>query len=786
MRLDSDKSREFLNKYACNLELKIKKSLTNEDIYEKLLELGEFSYVVPNVVLEIVEFLAFKEIFPVEARKGSYVGDLGKSHNDLIIQGVNLLETIRYRRAREVLNLLVTIKNRYKNESINKKVIEGIKKIAEYNYHIISNDQIGLSIQGILLDEVEAWGTKKQLKELEIVDVIVKQILSLDYVGWERKSVNTYTHLTGSISANEFLIKMRKKVRKLILEIYNDVDKNELLKRINVIKMFSGLFRLPMNARDDATKEMILDDLKFVLREYEKIVFPDGNEMKLEFPIIREMENQLLFFRRNKEDYNVSEINQFVKKIYRNEDYKKYLTFIRDKYDMYSDLEDSFSQDDLKRRENEYFNELSEGNLDDLIYFVKEVYSLKEIIEDWHFEPLINFVVKICAEKDGKFVNKFIELIKDDIHLFSRFISAILLGLRNRDDLSLWYKYAEVVQKIKDINSIVVILSLQKNLEKVTEKDIGIIKNILDMEDSPVNWHRNILMDLLWRLRSRGIDMDQYIIKEFKKIPENDYVHLLAISFRIKDEDSKPISEILRKFLFAKIIEVNQIEFHLEVILKELVRDDCEGVLNVFFSRIEHIQKIDEEAKTAQEKLEERYSAIPFNKTNRELYLAIAACDNYVENVVEFVEKVDNGYLFFVSELIKLIGGEKHNEIIKYFIDKGDLDNLKVAYSLLSNFGEPDFNLCLEIVSKTEDEDLLGFIENKMISGAGVYSGDDGMIKIYKDKKHRILKMMDESRSKKIKAYCEKLVSSLDKSIVVEEKRVKEDRRLRQIEFDSE
>ena len=87
----------------------------------------------------------------------------GKTHKDLIIKCLELLEDIRYFKPDEVLQLLSNL-SLNNDKDIRAKALEITKKFAEYNYNVLKKSEIGYGAQRKILDFILAWSRKDRLK----------------------------------------------------------------------------------------------------------------------------------------------------------------------------------------------------------------------------------------------------------------------------------------------------------------------------------------------------------------------------------------------------------------------------------------------------------------------------------------------------------------------------------------------------------------------------------------------------------------------------------------------
>lgn len=210
MELNNPKADAYLVNVANNIFADIKKSKDNESLFESLHLLGEFVYKVPKETIKIVQYIIEEEPKPVKLYKSPHGELKGKSHKDLVLKCIDLLEHIRYIAQDEVLKLAVKF-SLHEDSEVKNKALEIAKKFSQYNYNILTKSKMGYSIQRKILDFILAWHNDKQLQYIDFIETTVKELLSSSVEGSEMTKEDTLTMHFGVVSPTGFLKKFAGK-----------------------------------------------------------------------------------------------------------------------------------------------------------------------------------------------------------------------------------------------------------------------------------------------------------------------------------------------------------------------------------------------------------------------------------------------------------------------------------------------------------------------------------------------------------------------------------------------
>jgi len=230
----------------------------NDDIYVNLELLEEYIYRVPNDALIIIKALINnKNPLKPKTRIIKGWGEVkGKSHNDLIIKCIELLDKIRYLELKNTFSLLIKLST-YQDQSIQSKAKESLKNIASYNLYVLK--RIGYKPQIFLLKEVEKWSNRKLIHHCMALLEITDELLSPSFEGHSMKDYKTFSIQFGALKVSNGLKGIRERTIILLKKLYLLTE--DLKQKQKIIQTLQEVTRLPDRGGYDKDMEnMVLDN----------------------------------------------------------------------------------------------------------------------------------------------------------------------------------------------------------------------------------------------------------------------------------------------------------------------------------------------------------------------------------------------------------------------------------------------------------------------------------------------------------------------------------------------
>ena len=246
--------------------------------------------------------------------------------------------------------------------------------------------------------------------------------------------------------------------------------------------------------------------------------------------------------------------------------------------------------------------------------------------------------------------------------------------------------------------------------------------------------------------------------------------------------DIKELHPETIEFLKEKMVEIPDIDWHVQGLLLEIGEIyGLEPVLDVFIRRIRKDEKKKE--KDGRRITDKRYEVIPYH-FNPGLSKFIVEHPAYIKIAGDWVSKMTADwsiYNWHVSHLFQRLG-KGFDEILSSLIEKGDDDSLLKAARAMHSIDGTNFELCIEIIRKTDNKRILSQIDSNMYT-TGVVSGEYGLAEAY-ESKAKMLEKYKTDESEQVKKFADRMAKSFLDSAKRERQRADEEKQLRKIEFE--
>lgn len=798
MGLDNPKADKLLIKFAQDIFVDIKKSKDNESILEALDLINEFVYKAPKETIKIVNYIFEKKPTPPTIHKSKFGEFDGKSHKDLVLKGIELLDHIRYIVPDEVLKLVARL-SLDEDSAIKGKALEVVKKFSQYDYNVLTKSKLGYSVQRKALDFILKWSRKEQLLHIDFAEIVLREILSPSFEGTTSglndQSQYTITMHSGVVSPTDFLKKMRREAIDLTYELYKASDDPKL--KLKLIGVFDEASRTPGNVLygDDVT-QMIVDDLKYIAGIYRKIIFGEGAKMTDDLGVVAMIEERLYWINRS-EKRKVEESEKLRGDILHDELYHLFRLLVGDPV-TYQEQEGWDTAEKTRNEEiDEVVKSIKKDKLDEWFGKLNKIAGQHILVEEWKFNPFKGFLRKL-SEKKPQIANEILEKAFDENSPIKHFTSSFLDGFRTGTHFEIWDKYISQIIKSEDtalVTAIAFSLNLppESDLKKlVRERDINILGKITRKTgefDFLKKTDDRVLQYALFNTLSRNFirspkKIEPLLVEEIKSHPKylNIFFSELSMVMHRKWIEIKKLSKKTIEFLKEKMIELPDVDWHVQGLLLEIgERDELEPVLDVFMARIQKDAK--KKKKEGRRLGSERYEVIPYH-FNPGLSKFIVEHPDYIKIAGEWITKMTTDwsiYNWHVSHLFQRLG-KGFDEILSALIQKGDEDSLLKAARVMHSIDGTNFELCVDIVRKTDNKRILSQIDSNMYT-TGVVSGEYGLAEAY-ESKAKMLEKYKTDENERVKKFADRMIGSFLNSAKRERQRADEEKQLRKIEFE--
>ncbi|MCE5249210.1 hypothetical protein LLG96_03220, partial [bacterium] len=450
----------------------------------------------------------------------------------------------------------------------------------------------------------------------------------------------------------------------------------------------------------------------------------------------------------------------------------------------------------LRNEIENLLNDCTVDKVDKWITYLNKIADQQKIIDDWKFQNFKSFLQKIANIKP-ELADKILSDAFEQNKNLKNYTRYFLDGFRNANQLKLWDKY---VKKIIDTNSIQLTSSIVYSLylpegsdlvNKIRKKDIDLLEDIVkqkgkfsylqDKMDYEI--HYAIINSLARNHATNSQRMEHLIVQEISQNPHYLKLYFQQLPYVIwkKRFNIQTLSSDTIEFLKQKMIELTDIDWHIQEILIAIgKRDGIQAVMDIFLNRInKDVESKEKHGFT----IDERYEAIPYH-INPELCNFITQHPDFKEIAGKWIENMTvklSVYNFHISHFMQEIG-IGFNEILKSLIEKGDEDSLMKAVLVMHSIEGVNFDMCIEIVRRTDNEQILRKVSVNMYS-TGIVSGEYGIANAYEGKAKELKKYKDDE-NEHVRKFAKRMIKSFRDSAKRERKRADEEMQLRKIEFE--
>ena len=230
------------------------------------------------------------------------------------------------------------------------------------------------------------------------------------------------------------------------------------------------------------------------------------------------------------------------------------------------------------------------------------------------------------------------------------------------------------------------------------------------------------------------------------------------------------------------LIRLPNLEWHSEELLVVLGKLNINNIFDIFYGRMEYDEKRNKKRKNVLD-YSDRYDAIPYD-INPDLKKFVSTHPDTPSILQRWLSKTTtewSTYNWNVGHLIQRIGVSLQT-IIQPLIEKGDEKSLKKAVLLMSPFNGTDVDLCMSIIGKTDNKEIISHLRGQFFS-TGVVSGEYGIAEAHEAMAKRIENFKNDSNPR-ISAFAEKTIKELNESAIRERKQSDEEKQLRKLNFE--
>jgi len=798
LALNNKKADEYLAKIASGIFKEIERIDDNNQIAELLDALAEFVYKVPNQTIAIVEYVVSHPLDPkvIKSPFGEYKG---KNYTEVIVKAVEIIDRIRYIHPDGVLPLLARLTLSDKKE-ISTKTQEVLKHFVKYDFNVLTKSKIGYGAQRKALDFVLAWTQEEQLRHVDFVETVLKELLSSSVEG-TTSGLNdnadyTLTMHFGVVDPSNFLKKIRREVIDLTYELYKAAEDSKL--KLKLVSIFDETSRTPSNVLyGDDVVQMIVNDLKYLASIYRRIIFGEKGKMTEHLGIVATIEERLYWINKS-EKRRIEELEELRRDILQDELYKLFRLLVGDPI-TYRE-EEGWDEAESKRSKaiDARIEEINDSNLVEWINTLNKITEQIGLVAEWQFSPFRMFLRKLAIRKPD-IASTILNDALDNNKPIKNLATNILDGFRDAGRLDLWDAVVEKIVEKQESNLVsAIIYSLNISREEVDlskeirEQDLVLLEDIVrqtgrfvflaNQKENNLVLQYAIINTLTRNFKRDPARIETLILEMIRKNQGRKDFLIKELEFGIVrgEVDYSEFSRDGINLLKSSLVELDNLDWDAQGLLLNLGKKDVRIIFDVFWNRIEK----DAKKRGGRKVFDElgRYQAIPYH-FNDDLKKYLSTHPQFQVLIEEWLDKVTltwSPYNWNISHFLKEMGNSLM-VILKSMIERGDENSLTKAVQLMDRFEGGDIELGIEVIRRTKNKKNINHIEGMLFS-TGIVSGEDGIARAYEAKAEILKKYLNDEKGQ-VKKFAERMIKNLKDSAKRERQRNEEEKQLRKIEF---
>lgn len=763
--LNNAQANKYLGKVALEIESTIRKSKNNDEIFQQLELLEQFYYRTPKSTLKIVQsFLNRSPISPKPIGKlGDYVMH-GKDHDDILKKAVELLNETKYVDPVGAFKILVEYSKKL-DDKAGARVNEIIRKLAAYDYYVITQPRVGYAIQLLLLKEIKTWPLKTLLKNADVVMEVGKSVLSPTFEGYS-SNYREMTFRSGPVVINDALLKIRKAMMDVLEKIYLSSKDPSTRRRI------LGVLQ---TASETPTSHVYGDDFtNMVMRDSERLInFFIKNLGDDDLSVLEQIDEIRNWLVRRFGVEKMPSLKKLEKKIGENKEYSYYRVFVGYDGKLAPDFDFEREKRERTTKVKEYVESVTEANLKE--WEGRILLIAKTNMDDrGKHEYFFNFLHDLAREKS----ELMFALLEKNQTAFRPFLIAIVLGLLESHQAD----KAEALMK-QWIHDGEYLIECAYIFDRADAKYLSLFGKLLAVAKK-----KNDLTTLCKiasvssKLYPQPKNLKGLFFQAVRELTRHKNSNWIFDTWYRQSHLIKNLTKAETKIILGNLVHLPRIDFQAEEILVPVAEKYPLELIDFFKKRVAIKAKMKQGDFT--------YDAVPY-----ELHKIAAPLSKHPEVIAELLTWFGvkpNKWLYEweASQLLQRVFPGMSPKLESSLIDlvngQGE-KGLEAAMYVIGKYQGQDFlwNLCRAIIKKYFDTpeyprvraNLFGYL-----SQTGVVDGEFGFRDAYLAKREQIRNWDDENKES-LKNFLKEYGEFLESQAAGSEKSAQEDIELRKKQF---
>lgn len=740
-----------------------------------------------DLVKPLLDSVEAAKITPLKPRSTA-IGELeGKTSEDVTVAVVEVFSFLRFADVARTFNALIELYRKSDSDKARGKIIELAKSIAAYDIEVW--DQVGAGVQAVIIDQIEELNGAQRVELRNLLIPVLEAILNPEITGtsW---NVDTVTFQTGAVPISNAVSELREKAMSSLFELFTASSNDS--ERLAVINALEAATRTPYNS--NFSNELLAVSLNNTKRIVE---FVTASASKLSYELKQTLENRFLhdyhrawdiaddpqdkFKSKSQAQALLSAIEQFRDLINQDNDFVRHKMLVGFETVLPEQWEDrSIDYTKLAERRRQesdaYISQINDDNEKQWFAFFERCAST--VSNDMAtFPTLIRFLGELAAERPDV-AKRLLETASKNIF---GFLPAILGGLRRSAKPEFYSSFTEsFIESGEHLFPIARFLRTQKPLkpdypERLlqaafrTGDDHAVLESVLTA------------MELT---KSDGLPSEEkYFIPAFKHLnSKNDHRWINAAHFFGEPtEFFQNLSEQNARLILDNLLLVQRIDFQHEQVLTWIAEKFPELVWDYFGKRIQ-IDAGKEKPKDFQPvpyKLQYLHKPLAKN-----VKLAIAKARELFGSDSSPMFRFRGGKL--LATVFPLCGKEFATQL-EELINAGAAEDAIFAVRVMDNYKGQGFthSILKSILARHPgNDDMSGRVMTALMQ-SGVVHGEYGFVESHRQKKEILVGWLQDERAG-VRDFAEKQIRVIDLWIADEQRRADEQKRMYELQFDSE
>jgi hypothetical protein len=732
--------------------------------------LEDVAYLRPDDALAIVARI----VDGPELSPESYDEPLWQSyevdHKTVLQQAVEITSRTIYRDAqRDAITYLHKLA-RYQPEvagydRVREKAEKALVEVAKFKPHKPYNVQLSM------LEQIPAWLDQNFTGNLKLVLEIIQPMLGIQLHSVKTDPTKPFQAVIRRATLNpaEPLQRIRERSLEILYRAYQEASYTP--DKLRVLQVLDGAvpYLIPNVRVPDETPSWLKPDCINTARFFCEVVVPDGG-----LPMLDAASRWLhQATRRYKE---TEELENLKAQLQDHELYQFYRLLTGwHRWELEGETSD-WRKSEKRRQEtiDSYVGNLSKETIEQSIYdldtIVAQAQEAGETGMRW-LGYLLRRLGKRHVDLACQLINR---CVTEDLAL-KRHLGSVLAGLRQSAPDVSW----DYIESWTSENDPVLWLAVAYSCrfvdwEALRSAEWDILRQLV-AHDSP-----RVDQEIIWLTHDFALHNPDLAVELLKIMADRGEKRILqdvaeVLSWPNNTRDGWAI-EFANPQDYLDIIQnferLSSLDFHIEECLSRMCQIAPMEVVPFLERRISAVQERREE--------NERYNAVPFQFSRAmDTIRSSPQYLNVLRRVRDWMLRDDAVFQWETPRVLKRITGGLGSPLYKVlmeWVDSGEEENLQAVARILREFNEggPFYNLCREIVSRTDDEATLSRIVDAIGSTPGVISG--GFANFSK-KRLKAITLWLEDENLRVRHFAQQMLDSLQITLESEEAREEMDRK---------